>query len=103
MTPEEIMEKNTTLSFEFSLYVLEHPEFARRIPRGARVVLLPKDDPEFREVNVEIASSTSAKDDRLDRPVVYVEFERLRLVRSRLVRPRLVSLSHANPQEAQVP
>jgi|GEM_PF-3642176 len=59
--------------------------------------------PEFREVKVEIASSASAKDDRLDRPVVYVEFERLRPVRSRLVRPRLVSLSHFSPPEVQVP
>ncbi len=61
MTPytnEQITELNITLSTEFSLYVLEHPDFAARIPKEARVG--------------------------------FVEFERLKPVRSCLVRPRVV-------------
>jgi hypothetical protein len=37
-------ETQRTLSFEFSRYVLSHPEFAKKIPSGAQVVfLLDKD------------------------------------------------------------
>ena len=43
MTDDEVMEKNLTLSFEFSLYVAQHPEFARQIPANSRIVLIPGD------------------------------------------------------------
>ncbi len=89
MTYEEIMEKNLTLSFEFSLYVTQHPEFASRIPPDSRVVLLPGDDPELARVNREAAERGRQLDDDPNRPVVYVEFERLLPARSRLARPRL--------------
>lgn len=35
MTDEEVMQKNLTLSFEFSLYVTEHPSLQARFPRRA--------------------------------------------------------------------
>jgi len=91
MTEEEIMEKNVTLSFEFSLYVIEHPEFAQQIPKEARVVLLPKDDPELSRINREIAERARLFDDESRRPVVFIEFERLRPARSRLVNPRITA------------
>lgn len=89
MTNEEIMEKNLTLSFELSLYVTEHPEFARQIPPDARVVLLPGDDPELAQINRETAERGRELDDEPERPIVYVEFERLLPARSRLVGLRL--------------
>jgi hypothetical protein len=92
MTEREIMEKNITLSFEFSLYVMEHPEFAERIPEGARVVLLPKNDPELSRINRGLVTRAQAIDDDPARPVVYVEFERLRPARSRLVGPRVLAM-----------
>lgn len=88
MTEEEIMGKNITLSFEFSLYVMEHPEFAKQIPKEARVVLLPKDDPELSRINRETAERAKAFEDEPHRPVVFIEFERLLPARSCLVRPR---------------
>jgi len=91
LSEEEIMEKNITLSFEFSLYVMEHPEFAKQIPKEARVVLLPKDDPELSRVNREAAERAKAFDDAPHRPVVFIEFERLLPVRSRLVGPRVAA------------
>lgn len=89
MTNEEIMEKNLTLSFEFSLYVAQHPEFASRIPPNSRVVLLPGDDPELARVNRETAEKAHRLDDESNRPVIYIEFARLLPARSRLTRPRL--------------
>jgi len=91
MTEEEIVGKNITLSFEFSLYVMEHPEFAKEIPQEARVVLLPQDDPELSRINRETAERAKAFDDEPHRPVVFVEFERLLPARSRLVSPRVAA------------
>jgi len=93
LTYDEIVERNIELSFEFSLYVMEHPDFAASIPKGARVTLLPKDDPELSRVNREVAESQRALEP--DVPVVFVEFERLAPVRSRLVRPRIAALQTA--------
>lgn len=89
-TKDQITEMNITLSTEFSLYVLEHPDFAAKLPKGARIVLLPKNDPELSRINRDIAEKAKDRDDVPGRPVVFVEFERLKPVRSRLVRPRMV-------------
>jgi hypothetical protein len=35
--------------------VLEHPEFADKIPQNAQIVLLPDNDPELCKINMEIA------------------------------------------------
>ena len=91
MTTEEIMEKNLTLSFEFSLYVTQHPEFASQIPPNSRIVLLPGDDPELARVNREAVERGRQLDDEPNRPIVYVEFERLLPARSRLDHPRLLN------------
>ena len=85
------MEKNLTLSFEFSLYVTQHPDFAKRIPPNSRIVLLPGDDPELARINRGAAEKGWQLDDE-KRPVVYIQFERLLPARSRLARPRLVQV-----------
>ncbi len=56
MTEQEIFQKNLILSTEFDRYLLEHPEFADKIPTNAQIVLLPDDDPELCKINIEIAS-----------------------------------------------
>lgn len=91
MTEEEIMAKNITLSLEFSLYVMEHPEFGEQIPKDARVVLLPKGDPELCRINREAAERAKAIEDEPHRPVVFIEIEQLLPARSRLVGPRVVA------------
>ena len=85
MTEQEIFSKNLMLSTEFDRYVLEHPEFAEKIPENAQVVLLPQDDPELRDKNLEIAKAQREP----DQPVVYVEIEKVAAQMSRLVNPVL--------------
>ncbi len=46
-----LIQRNMTLSFEFSRYLFDHPELETQIPEGAYVVLLPEDDPELCEHN----------------------------------------------------
>jgi hypothetical protein len=100
LTKDEIIERNITLSFEFSLYVMEHPSFARQIPKDARIVLLPRDDPELCEINRQAAEKAKMIDDEPNRPMVYVEVECLRPIRSRLVGPRLVRSPHPETRPA---
>ena len=90
MTHDEFFEKNLTLSTEFSLYLLEHPEFAESLPDKAHIVLLPQDDLDLCKANLKAASLYSQRDGE-DRPLVYIEIERLALVRSRLVNPRVAT------------
>ena len=83
---KELVEKNITLSMEFSRYVIEHPKVAEQIPKGAQVVLLPQDDPELCRENLKLAEWHRKQ----GQVVVYVRVEKLAPARrSRLVRPRL--------------
>lgn len=88
-TQETIAEKNITLSFEFERYLLENPELLMQIPDGAEVILLPKDDPELYQANLETAHNRQTTEDSLD--VIYVEIESLAPQRSRLVDPHLTT------------
>ena len=85
MTEQEIFSKNLILSTEFDRYVLEHPEFADKIPENAQVVILPEEDPELREKNIEIAKAQREP----GQAVVYVEIEKVAPQMSRLVNPVL--------------
>ena len=85
MTDEEIFEKNLILSTEFDRYILEHPEFAKKIPVNAQIVLLPEDDAELRKKNLEIAKAQREP----EQPVIYVQIEKVAPQMSRLVNPVL--------------
>jgi hypothetical protein len=90
MEEQEIFSKNVTLSTEFNKYLVEHPEFAERIPDEAVVVLLPEDDPELCRENLRLAESNRKIDDRPDRLIVRVRIERLAPPPpSRIVNPTL--------------
>ncbi|MBE9530544.1 MAG: hypothetical protein IMF00_04670, partial [Proteobacteria bacterium] len=80
-----IFSKNLILSTEFDRYVIEHPEFAEKIPQNAQIVLLPEDDPVLRKENIEIARTQR----EAGQPVVYVYVEKVAPQISRLVNPRL--------------
>jgi len=86
MNKQELFEKNLVLTTEFSRYVLEHPEVAKRIPKDAIVVILPEYDQELAEENLKIAKVRREK----DQPLVFVKVKKLAPVRkSRLVRPKV--------------
>ena len=82
-------EKYDELFTEFNRYVVEHPEFAQRIPPDALIVLLDKSDPEFSRENLRRVEAYRKNDDNLSRPVVYIQAGRLAPVKSRLRNPHL--------------
>jgi hypothetical protein len=84
MSERELIEKNLSLSIEFSKYIFEHPEIEDKIPKGAQVVLLPEYDKELYEYNMTIAGEQREK----EQPVVYVKIKKL-------LAPRLSRVSKA--------
>lgn len=83
---KEFFDKNLTLSFEFSRYVIAHPEIDEEIPKGALVVLLLEDDPDFNKRAMELALAKK----EADQPLVTVKVQRLLPpTESRLVNPRV--------------
>jgi len=73
------------LGTEFDKYIIEHPEFAEQIPEGAIVVLMPEDDAELAQWNLEVAQ----KQREPGQALVYVRITKLAPEKSRLVNPSL--------------
>jgi hypothetical protein len=73
-------EKNTMLVREFDKYILEHPEFAERIPDNALVVMQMEGDEEFNKWAKEVAQNIA---DEQNTPI-YITVTELKPVRSRI-------------------
>lgn len=65
---------------EFDRYILEHPEFAEKIPNNALVVMQIVGDDEFNTWARESAQSVAGK----DTPIVFITITELKPVRSRI-------------------
>jgi len=83
--------KYDMLLTEFNNYVLTHPEFLADIPDEALIILIDPNDPQFSYYNLERVQAYQRNDDKPDRPVVYVDIGELAPVRSRLIKPRVLS------------
>ncbi|MEA3414778.1 MAG: DUF5647 family protein [Thermodesulfobacteriota bacterium] len=77
---KRFVEKNSILIKEFDRYILEHPEFADKIPDNALVVMHIKGDEEFNNWAKETVESVAEKDNQ----IVYVTITELKPVRSRI-------------------
>jgi hypothetical protein len=78
MKEAELMEKNLELSFEFTRYLMDHPELEEQIPKGAQVVLLPDYDEDLKRFNLKNSQRRREK----DQPVIYVRIKKLATGRS---------------------
>lgn len=78
-------EKNSMMVKEFDRYILEHPEFAEKIPDNALIVMQIESDDEFNQW----ARETALKVGEKDHPIVYVTITELKPVRSRIEKLRL--------------
>jgi len=85
VTQKNFTEKNSMLIREFDRYILEHPEFANKIPNNALVVMQVEGDREFNKW----AKNTSLKAAEKDQAIVYVTITELKPVRSRIEKLRL--------------
>jgi len=86
MTDKDFFDKSLTLSFEFSKYIMAHPEIEEQIPKGALAVLILDDEPEYNQRAMELAQSKREP----NQPLVIVRIQKLLPpTESRLVNPRL--------------
>ena len=70
---------------EFDRYILEHPEFADRLPDNALVVMQIEGDEEFNRWARQAAQEAAEK----DTPIAYVTITEIKPVRSRIESLRL--------------
>lgn len=78
-------ETQRTLSFEFSRYVLSHPELAEKIPSGAQVIFLLDKDEGFNKCSMALA-----KVYKEELPVIFIKVDGLLPpLESRLINPHV--------------
>lgn len=82
----EILEKKQAIiATEFDRYVIEHPEFAIKIPRNAQIVLQVEGDEEYNKWSRQLAERQREPGQR----VVYVKVKGLKPAKSRLLKPEV--------------
>ncbi len=82
----EILEKkHSILVTEFGRYVMEHPEFAEKIPANAQIVLQVEGDEEYNKWSRQLAERQREP----DQLVVYVKIKGLKPAKSRLLKPEV--------------
>lgn len=79
--------KHGMLIREFNKYVREHPRFAAKIPKDARIILQVEGDEEFNRWSEQIGRAHLEK----GQPVLYVIIKRLKPERSRIQELELVT------------
>ena len=72
--------RNSLLGLEFDRYVREHPEFLKKIPHNAQVVLLLEGDDEFNSWSRHMGR----KQADADQPIIYVTIKKLGPAHSRI-------------------
>jgi hypothetical protein len=70
--------KHSVLVTEFDRYVVEHPEFATKIPQNAQIVLQVESDEEYNEWSRKLAERQRDQ----GQSVVYVKVKGLKPVKS---------------------
>jgi hypothetical protein len=73
-------EKNSMLVREFDRYIVEHPDFADKLPDNALVVIQIEGDEEFNLWAKKAGKRAAEKDQQ----IVYVKITELKPVRSRI-------------------
>ncbi|HID87693.1 MAG TPA: hypothetical protein EYP55_10010 [Anaerolineae bacterium] len=70
LTREEMFERNLALARKRLLQMIENPGKMEVIPQGARVVNLPRDDPELLEANLQLVMELAKDGD--ERPIMLI-------------------------------
>ncbi|GFP26788.1 hypothetical protein HKBW3S43_00180 [Candidatus Hakubella thermalkaliphila] len=82
----DILEKkHSILVAEFDRYVVEHPDFAEKIPQNAQIVLQVEGDEEYNKWSRQLAE----RQRETGQSIVYVKIKGLKPVKSRLIEPEV--------------
>ena len=87
MLDTDILEKkHAILVAEFDRYVIEHPEFAKKIPKNAQIILQVYGDDDYNNWSIQLAN----KQREPEQKVVYIKVKGLKPPKSRLIRPEVI-------------
>jgi hypothetical protein len=78
---------HSVLGCEFDRYVMEHPDFAEKIPLGANIILQLDGNDAYNRWSRKITENNRAKDKDANGPILFVRVKGLRPPKSRLIRP----------------
>ena len=84
---KKMMDKNLDLIFEVEKYVLEHPDFARKIPRNAIVSIRIDGDEPFNRWSQRLAEKHA--NGKKNRPVFLVKINKMKPAASRIKQLRI--------------
>lgn len=80
-----LQEQHALLIHEFNQYLFDHPEFLKRLPQGAVLVLQLAGDEAYNRWSRNLAEKTREK----GQPLAFIEVRKLAPTHSRLISPRL--------------
>ena len=84
-TRDETVERNIALVGQIMQYLLEHPDVLASLPDEFELVVLPEDDPEMRQYNLELLDLYTDE----GRPVVFARAQTRPKIGRSLTRPVL--------------
>lgn len=64
--PPDVVERNISLVGQITQYLLDHPEIFASLPDEFELVILPEDDPEIRQHNLELLDEVGTS-----KPIVF--------------------------------
>lgn len=90
MNNQEIAVKNMMLGAEFDKYIVEHQNFAQKIPPDSTIVFLPENDKKLYNANLKLAKQQIKSGEK----VIFVRITKLSpLPKSRIVKPKLETVA----------
>jgi hypothetical protein len=85
MTDDEMFERNLELQTAFMRYILDQPDILDQLPDDFRLIILPDDDPELGQRNLELLGGQGDS----DRPVVIARMRTRRPLDLRIRPPQV--------------
>ncbi len=67
----EVVERNVRLTGQIVKYILNHPNMLEALPEKFELVLLPEDDPEVRQLNLELLDKYGSE----GKPIVFARIK----------------------------
>lgn len=69
--PSQVVERNVKLIGGFMRYILDHPKVLDSLPDKFELIILPEDDPELRQYNLDLLDVFGSE----GRPIVFVRLK----------------------------
>ncbi len=69
--PAHVVERNIQLTAEIMRYLMSQPQVFQALPDQFELVILPEDDPELRQYNLDLLDTFGSE----DRPIVFVRLK----------------------------